>query len=147
MAKPEEIYTHFFRAILQLTLMVTTTGITLAVMIAQHQIQYMTTGFTHLRCVGPDTDGTGNWICAGCLQVFLSLYLHQADPADTDDTEIIVMAECRNLETNHAGGVQDGSAIGNGYFFTVDHDINIRFTGGINLLPQVGCWNTGSFEF
>ena len=114
MAKPEEIYTIFFSAVLQLTLVITTAGIALPVVIAQHQIQHMTTSFAHIRCVSFDTYRSSYRIGAGSLQIFLSLYLNQADTTDTDDTEVIVMAERRNLETNHTGCIQDSSAIGNG---------------------------------
>ena len=120
----------------QFTVGVAGTGEAVHPMVGEDELQGELPGVADLGSVGKDLHPLADRIDAGGHQAPGPFYLHHAHPAGSDLIDPFQEAQGRDLDARRAGGLQDGSALGDGNGDIVDGEID-HFLFHIVLPPYL----------
>ena len=110
MPEAEEVYAVLLGQRLQLAVVVAGAGVAFPIVLREQQVEDVPPGLAHLAGVRADGDGRGDGISAGCLKCPLPLHLDGTDAADAGHTEILVIAQRRNVNVQLLRGLQNRGA-------------------------------------
>ena len=136
-AEAEEVHAVFRGQRLQFAMVVPRAGVAFAEVAAQQQVEDVAAGTADLGRVRVYADGRRDRVTARRLQGPLRLDLHDADPADARQAQVLVKTERGDVDLEFSGGFQDRRSQGHGDRAAVDGHRDL-LAQGLGMLEQFG---------